>query len=71
MFALLVGQPPFETSTLKETYSRIADNLYTLPESLSASAGGLIRALLHPSPPSRPTVSSITQVLTSDLETLS
>ena len=66
MFALMVGQPPFETSTLKETYSRIAENVYTIPESISASAGALIRALLHPSPPSRPTVSSITQVLTTD-----
>ena len=63
MFALLVGQPPFETSTLKETYSRIADNVYTVPESLSPAAGGLIRALLHPSPPSRPSVTQITQVL--------
>ena len=60
MFALLVGQPPFETSTLKETYSRIADNVYSVPESLSPSAASLIRALLHPSPPHRPAVSAIT-----------
>ena len=26
MYALLVGQPPFETDTLKETYSRITQN---------------------------------------------
>ena len=62
MFALLVGQPPFETSTLKETYSRIADNVYTVPDTLSTSAGALIRTLLHPSPANRPTVTVIIQV---------
>lgn len=61
MYALLVGQPPFETSTLKETYSRIADNHYSVPDNISTSASSLIRKLLHPNPKSRPTVPSITQ----------
>uniref|UniRef100_A0A1B6H4A9 Protein kinase domain-containing protein n=1 Tax=Cuerna arida TaxID=1464854 RepID=A0A1B6H4A9_9HEMI len=39
MFTLLVGKPPFETSTLKETYSRIKRCEYRLP-----SAGRLLMA---------------------------
>ena len=61
MYALLIGQPPFETSTLKETYSRIAENLYTIPDSLSKGASNLIRKLLHPNPKLRPSLPTITQ----------
>lgn len=60
MYALLVGQPPFETSTLKETYSRIAENLFTVPETLSKGASNLIRKLLHPNPKQRPSLPTIT-----------
>ena len=63
MYALLVGAPPFETSTLKETYSRIAENHYTIPDSLSKGAYHLIKKLLHPNPKQRPSVAAITQVL--------
>jgi len=63
MFALLVGAPPFETSTLKETYSRIAENHYTIPDSLSKGAYHLIKKLLHPNPKQRPSVTAITQDL--------
>ena len=62
MYALLVGAPPFETSTLKETYSRIAENHYTIPDSLSKGAYHLIKKLLHPNPKQRPSVAAITQV---------
>jgi len=61
MYALLVGQPPFETSTLKETYSRIADNHYTVPDTISTSATVLIKRLLHPMPKSRPSIQNIPQ----------
>ena len=79
MYALLVGQPPFETSTLKvviyksfqhqienwfyfkETYSRIADNHFAVPDTVSRPATLLIRRLLHPNPKNRPLVSTITQ----------
>lgn len=30
-YTLLVGKPPFETSCLKETYSRIKKNNYVIP----------------------------------------
>ncbi|CAG5126129.1 unnamed protein product, partial [Candidula unifasciata] len=58
-YALLVGRPPFETTTLKETYLRITENNYTLPPSLSASAKNLIRLCLHPEPTSRPSLQDI------------
>ncbi|CAL1535570.1 unnamed protein product [Lymnaea stagnalis] len=58
-YALLVGRPPFETTTLKETYQRITQNNYTLPSSLSTSVKNLIRRCLHPEPVSRPTLQDI------------
>ncbi|CAG0879237.1 unnamed protein product [Cyprideis torosa] len=61
MYAMLVGHPPFETSTLKETYYRIANNKYILPPSLSPPAANLLRVLLHPSRSCRPTLSAIQQ----------
>ncbi|XP_046372425.2 serine/threonine-protein kinase PLK1-like isoform X2 [Haliotis rufescens] len=59
MYALLVGRPPFETSTLKETYLRITENSYTLPNSLSNSAKNLIRKCLSPDPARRPTLDDL------------
>ncbi|KAF2356165.1 POLO box domain [Trinorchestia longiramus] len=56
MYALLVGQPPFETETLKETYSRITSNQYVIPPLVSSQGRALITALLHPDPKSRPSV---------------
>jgi len=61
MYALLVGQPPFETSTLKETYTRIAENVYSIPEAVSPLAASFIRQLLHPDPKQRPLVPNIAQ----------
>ncbi|BFY99869.1 hypothetical protein BsWGS_02909 [Bradybaena similaris] len=55
-YALLVGRPPFETTTLKETYQRITENKYVLPPSLSTSVKNLIRRCLHADPASRPTL---------------
>ncbi|ESP01233.1 hypothetical protein LOTGIDRAFT_112005, partial [Lottia gigantea] len=59
MYALLVGRPPFETSTLKETYLRISENIYTLPNSLSTIAKNLIRKCLSPDPDQRPNLDDI------------
>lgn len=53
-YALLVGQPPFETDTLKETYSRITTNKYVIPPLVSDAARNLIRRFLHPDPSARP-----------------
>lgn len=58
-YALLVGRPPFETTTLKETYLRITENNYTLPPSLSSAAKNLIRRCLNPEPTKRPSLQDI------------
>jgi hypothetical protein len=46
---------------LQDTYSRIAENQYSIPDSLSATAASLIRLLLHPHPRGRPTLRAILQ----------
>merc|ERR1712066_464616 len=61
LYAMLVGTPPFETSTLKETYSRIANNKLSVPSSLSKAARSLITVLLHPNPKARPAIWEIIQ----------
>ncbi|CAF4432273.1 unnamed protein product, partial [Adineta steineri] len=32
LYTLLLGKPPFETSSLKDTYSKIRKNDYLIPE---------------------------------------
>uniref|UniRef100_A0A1B6FL54 polo kinase n=3 Tax=Cuerna arida TaxID=1464854 RepID=A0A1B6FL54_9HEMI len=62
MFTLLVGKPPFETSTLKETYSRIKRCEYRLPSAINKRpAGLLINRMLQAEPEKRPTVRQILQ----------
>lgn len=58
-YALMVGRPPFETSTLKETYVRITSNNYTLPQNLSQSAANFIQKCLRHEPDQRPTVNQL------------
>ena len=41
-YTLLIGKPPFETSSLKETYSRIKKNEYRIPSNISLSASSMI-----------------------------
>ncbi|XP_033737469.1 serine/threonine-protein kinase PLK1-like [Pecten maximus] len=66
MYALLVGRPPFETSTLKETYVRITGNSYVLPNTISGPAKNLIQKCLTPEPELRP---SLDQFLIDDFFT--
>ncbi|KAL2715803.1 serine/threonine-protein kinase PLK1-like [Vespula squamosa] len=56
LYALLVGQPPFDTATLKETYARICKNDYREVDDSIASRSGqnLINWLLQPDPELRP-----------------
>lgn len=58
-YALLVGRPPFETSTLKETYVRITSNNYTIPQTVSQSAKTFIQKCLQHEPDQRPTVDEL------------
>ncbi|CAI5444153.1 unnamed protein product [Caenorhabditis angaria] len=59
LYILLFGTPPFESSTLEETYSRIKHNNYTIPVEANSSAATLIRCLLHQSPERRPHAAQI------------
>lgn len=59
LFTLLVGKPPFETQTLKETYMRIKRNEYHVPSRVSAPAKHLIQKLLQAEPSNRPTVHDV------------
>ncbi|XP_063224051.1 serine/threonine-protein kinase polo [Bacillus rossius redtenbacheri] len=58
LFTLLVGKPPFETSSLKETYNRIKKCDYSIPPSckISAPAFRMIQSTLQIDPRLRPTV---------------
>lgn len=58
-YALLVGKPPFETPTLKETYNRIVENCYCIPNTLSNSARSLIQKCLTPEPELRPSLDQL------------
>lgn len=59
MYALLVGRPPFQTSTLIETYFRITANTYTIPANISPAAQKLISRCLHAQPSMRPSLDEI------------
>jgi serine/threonine protein kinase len=59
MYALLCGRPPFETATLKETYTRIVTNKFTMPPHVLMSARNLICQLLTLEPSSRPSLDRI------------
>jgi serine/threonine protein kinase len=59
LYTLLVGKPPFESESLKETYVRIKNNEYHLPSRLSTAARCIIRDMLAPKPEMRPTVNDL------------
>ncbi|PFX24395.1 Serine/threonine-protein kinase PLK1 [Stylophora pistillata] len=63
LYTLLVGKPPFETSSLKDTYQRIKRNEYYIPSKVSHPAQLLIIKLLRPDPATRP---GLQQVLDDD-----
>lgn len=59
LYTLLVGKPPFETQTLKETYKRIRANEYHVPSRVGPHAKNLIRQLLQDDPMRRPGIDAI------------
>jgi polo-like kinase 1 len=61
LYTLLVGKPPFETETLKDTYNRIKTNQYSIPSRIGKNAATLISRLLAPDPARRPNVHEILQ----------
>jgi len=61
-YTLLVGKPPFETSCLKDTYTKIKKNEYHIPVSrMSPPAKRLIERLLQADPTQRPTMEQVLQ----------
>lgn len=56
---MLVGQPPFETATLSETYYRITTNKYSIPNSISDHARRLVARMLQLKPSDRPSLEEI------------
>ncbi|KAJ0181335.1 hypothetical protein K1T71_003420 [Dendrolimus kikuchii] len=61
MYTLLVGKPPFETSTLKDTYKRIKQCEYRIPSSLRKPAAAMIVLQLQANPARRPSVDKLLQ----------
>lgn len=59
LYTLLVGKPPFETQTLKDTYQRIRKNEYHIPSKVTPEARALISKLLHGDPAQRPSCEQI------------
>lgn len=59
LYTLLVGKPPFETSSLKDTYTKIKKNDYNIPNHLSSQAANLLRRLLADDPTERPNMDII------------
>ena len=55
LFTLLCGKPPFETSSLSETYKRIKRGEYYVPSHITKNAKSLIDKLLVQDPNLRPT----------------
>nr|CAI5817145.1 unnamed protein product [Callosobruchus analis] len=56
MYTLLVGKPPFETSSLKETYAKIRKCDYKLTSVISEYAKNMIMLMLQGDPAKRPPV---------------
>lgn len=55
----MIGKPPFETDSLKETYHKIRHNDYRIPSHISLEAKALITKLLRQDPSTRPTATEI------------
>lgn len=58
----MVGCPPFETSSLRETYQKIKSCDYKMPPSLNAGASAMIYNMLKPIPSERPTVKCLMEM---------
>lgn len=59
MYTLLVGTPPFETKSLKETYSKIRKCEYRVPTNIRKPAADMIVAMLQPEPKRRPQIGQL------------
>ena len=53
LYTMLVGIPPFDTSGVKSTLTKVVMSDYTLPENLSYEAKDLINVMLRKNPMER------------------
>ncbi|EZA62672.1 serine/threonine-protein kinase polo [Ooceraea biroi] len=56
MYTLLVGKPPFETASLRETYARIKQVQYKTPTHIGKPAMNMVSNMLQLNPSKRPSV---------------
>ena len=63
MYILLIGKPPFESKSVKQTYQNIKNIIYTFPEDVPISEGAknLIKKILVRDPEKRPSLKQILQ----------
>ncbi|XP_077294577.1 serine/threonine-protein kinase polo [Arctopsyche grandis] len=59
MYTLLVGKPPFETSSLKDTYKKIKTCEYSVPSFVQKTASIMITQMLQTDPTLRPSVDKL------------
>ncbi|XP_055990497.1 serine/threonine-protein kinase PLK4 [Sorex fumeus] len=58
-YTLLVGRPPFDTDTVRNTLNKVVLADYEVPAFLSREARDLVRQLLRRNPADRPSLSSV------------
>lgn len=63
IYTLIIGKPPFETTDVKATYTRIKRNQYSFPDHvpITDEARDLISRILTGDPSARPTLDQICQ----------
>lgn len=58
-YAFLMGRPPFDTDTVKNTLSKVVLGEYEMPRHVSLEAQDLIHQLLQRNPAQRPSLSAV------------
>jgi serine/threonine protein kinase len=56
LYTLLIGKPPFQTTSVPAIYEKIRKNDYSIPEYIHPAATDLIKQILTPDPSARPTL---------------
>jgi serine/threonine protein kinase len=59
MYAMLVGQPPFEAGSVRDTLSKIRNAEIRIPAFISPCAADLITKMLMPNPNQRITIDDV------------
>lgn len=59
LYTLLMGKPPFQTTSVSGIYEKIRKNEYSIPEYIHPAAADLIKRILTPDPSARPTLMQI------------